>query len=53
MQTLYDTLLKYGNFKRYDELFITDIVVEDKRFVACWAFTRRPAKPSPCAEKPC
>lgn len=32
MQTLYDTLLKYGNFKRYDELFITDIVVEDKRF---------------------
>lgn len=32
MQTLYDTLLKYGNFTRYDELFITDIVVEDGRF---------------------
>lgn len=32
MQALYDTLLKYGNFKRYDELFITSIVVEDGKF---------------------
>jgi succinate dehydrogenase / fumarate reductase flavoprotein subunit len=34
MQTLYDQLLRYRCFKRYDELFITDIVVEDGRFVA-------------------
>jgi succinate dehydrogenase / fumarate reductase flavoprotein subunit len=34
MQTLYDQLLRYTCFKRYDELFITDIVVEEGRFVA-------------------
>ena len=34
MQTLYDQLLRYQCFKRYDELFITDIVVEEGRFVA-------------------
>jgi succinate dehydrogenase / fumarate reductase flavoprotein subunit len=33
MQTLYDTLLQYKNFTRYDELFVTDILVEDGRFV--------------------
>jgi succinate dehydrogenase / fumarate reductase flavoprotein subunit len=32
MQTLYDTLLKYRCFKRYDELFITDILASDGRF---------------------
>ena len=32
MQTLYDTLLKYENFRRYDELVITDILVEDGAF---------------------
>jgi succinate dehydrogenase / fumarate reductase flavoprotein subunit len=32
MQTLYDTLLKYKNFSRYDELFITDILIEDGSF---------------------
>jgi succinate dehydrogenase / fumarate reductase flavoprotein subunit len=32
MQTLYDTLLKYKNFSRYDELFITDILVDDGAF---------------------
>ncbi len=32
MQTLYDTLLQYENFSRYDELFVTDIFVEDGRF---------------------
>ena len=32
MQTLYDTLLKYGNVSRYDEWFITAIAVEDNRF---------------------
>ena len=33
MQTLYDTLLQYDNFSRYDEFFVTDILVEDDRFV--------------------
>jgi succinate dehydrogenase / fumarate reductase flavoprotein subunit len=32
MQTLYDTLLKYKCFTRYDELFVTDILVTDGRF---------------------
>jgi succinate dehydrogenase / fumarate reductase flavoprotein subunit len=34
MQTLYDTLLKYKSFTRYDEFFVTDILVEDGRFSA-------------------
>src|SRR5512137_803848 len=34
MQTLYDQLMRYQCFKRYDELFITDILVEEGRFVA-------------------
>ncbi len=32
MQTLYDTLQRYQCFKRYDELFITDMLVEDGQF---------------------
>jgi len=32
MQTLYDTLLKYRSFTRYDEFFVTDIAVHDGRF---------------------
>jgi len=32
MQCLYDTLLRYANFKRYDEMFATSIVVEDGSF---------------------
>jgi succinate dehydrogenase / fumarate reductase flavoprotein subunit len=32
MQALYDTLLKYNNFKRYDEGFVTSLMVEDGRF---------------------
>jgi len=32
MQTLYDTLLKYRSFTRYDELFVNEILVEDGRF---------------------
>jgi succinate dehydrogenase / fumarate reductase flavoprotein subunit len=32
MQTLYDTLLRYRSFTRYDELFVTDILVEEGRF---------------------
>lgn len=33
MQCLYDTLLRYRCFTRYDEFFVTDILVEDGRFV--------------------
>ncbi|MDZ7372731.1 MAG: succinate dehydrogenase/fumarate reductase flavoprotein subunit [candidate division KSB1 bacterium] len=32
MQTLYDTLLKYDNWKGYSEWFATSILVEDNRF---------------------
>jgi succinate dehydrogenase / fumarate reductase flavoprotein subunit len=32
MQALYDTLVKYRNFKRYDEGFVTSLLVEDGRF---------------------
>jgi succinate dehydrogenase / fumarate reductase flavoprotein subunit len=32
MQTLYDQLLRYRSFTRYDEFFVTDILVDDGRF---------------------
>jgi len=32
MQTLYDTLLRYKCFTRYDEFFVTDMLVEGGRF---------------------
>jgi len=32
MQTLYDTLLQYNNTTRYDEWFVTSIIVEDGIF---------------------
>ena len=32
MQTLYDQLLRYRSFTRYDELFVTDILMADGRF---------------------
>lgn len=32
MQTLYDQLLRYKSFTRYDEFFVTDILVDDGRF---------------------
>ena len=32
MQTLYDELLRYRSFTRYDEFFVTDILVEDGGF---------------------
>jgi succinate dehydrogenase / fumarate reductase flavoprotein subunit len=32
MQTLYDTLLRYRCFTRYDEFFVTDILIEGGRF---------------------
>ena len=32
MQTLYDQLLRYKTFARYDEFFVTDLLVSDGRF---------------------
>jgi succinate dehydrogenase / fumarate reductase flavoprotein subunit len=32
MQTLYDTLLRYRGFTRYDELFVTDMLLAEGRF---------------------
>ncbi len=32
MQTLYDALLRYSNFKRYDEFFVTSIFIENNEF---------------------
>jgi succinate dehydrogenase / fumarate reductase flavoprotein subunit len=32
MQTLYDTLVKYSNFQRYDEGFVTSLLLEGGRF---------------------
>ena len=32
MQALYDNLLKYSNFKRYDEFFATKIILDKGRF---------------------
>ena len=32
MQALYDTLLKYNNFKRYDECFVTSLLLDSDRF---------------------
>lgn len=32
MQALYDTLLKYSNFKRYDECFVTALLLDGDRF---------------------
>jgi len=44
MQTLYDTLLKHGNSKRYDEWFATSIIVEDGQFKGITAIEMRTGK---------
>ncbi len=38
MQTLYDSLLRYRNFRRYDEGFVTNILLEDGRFAGLTMF---------------
>jgi succinate dehydrogenase / fumarate reductase flavoprotein subunit len=38
MQALYDTLLKYNNFKRYDECFVTSLLLEGGRFASLTLF---------------
>jgi len=37
MQALYDTLLKYNNFRRYDECFATSLILDGGRFSALTA----------------
>ena len=41
MQTLYDTLQKYANVSRYDECYVTSILIKDKAFcgVTAWDLT--------------
>jgi succinate dehydrogenase / fumarate reductase flavoprotein subunit len=44
MRTLYDKLQEYDNWSRYDETFVTSVVVEDGTFKGCTAIelkTRR------------
>jgi len=38
MQALYDTLLKYNNFERYDECFVTSLLLEGGRFAGLTLF---------------
>ena len=38
MQALYDTLVKYNNFKRYDECFVTALLLEGGRFAGLTLF---------------
>ena len=38
MQALYDTLLKYGNYERYDECFVTSLLMEGGRFAGLTLF---------------
>lgn len=38
MQALYDTLVKYRNFKRYDECFVTSLLLDDGRFAGLTLF---------------
>jgi len=41
MQTLYDTLQKYSNVTRYDECYVSSILIEDDSFrgVTAWGLT--------------
>ncbi|MCJ7502896.1 MAG: succinate dehydrogenase/fumarate reductase flavoprotein subunit [Acidobacteriia bacterium] len=38
MQALYDTLVKYNSFKRYDECFVTSLLLEGGRFAGLTLF---------------
>jgi succinate dehydrogenase flavoprotein subunit len=38
MQALYDNLLKYNNYQRYDECFVTSMLVEGGRFAGLTLF---------------
>jgi len=45
MKTLYDTLLRYQNFERYDEFFATSLIVEEGRFRGLLALNRKDSSP--------
>ena len=38
MQTLYDTLLKFNNWDRFEEVFVTKIFIEDEKFHGIYAY---------------
>ncbi|MBI1983058.1 MAG: FAD-binding protein, partial [Acidobacteria bacterium] len=38
MQALYDTLLKYNNYRRYDECFVTSMLLDGGRFAGLTLF---------------
>jgi len=38
MQTLYDELLRYADYERYDEVFVTSILIEDGQFRGLTAY---------------
>lgn len=38
MQCLYDELLRYSNFQRYDEVFVTSVIVESGEFKGLTAY---------------
>ncbi|MCE4625861.1 MAG: succinate dehydrogenase/fumarate reductase flavoprotein subunit [Desulfurococcales archaeon] len=44
MQTLYNKLLEYDNWERYDEWFVTNIVVEDGAYKGLYAINMRDGK---------
>ena len=54
MQTLYDQLQRYRSFTRYDEFFVTDILVERRRASPAWsAWTPAAARPWRSAARRC
>jgi len=52
MQALYDNLVKYNNFKRYDECFVTSLLLEGGRFAGLTLLDVPTASSSFCAARP-
>ncbi len=46
MRTLYDTLLRYQNFTRYDEFFAVSLIVDDGKFKGLFALNRKDSSPA-------
>jgi succinate dehydrogenase / fumarate reductase flavoprotein subunit len=44
MRTLYDKLQEFDNWTRYDETFVTSLVIEDEAFAGCTAIDMRTGK---------
>jgi succinate dehydrogenase / fumarate reductase flavoprotein subunit len=53
MHTLYDTLLKYTNFDRYDEVFVTKIFIQDNKFQGVFGYDLKTGKPIIFSAKAC